>query len=178
MFTTPQDFDYQPYNLPNLEKKVAAFEAFREDYEAAILKEILGVELYNEFIDALEEDYPEDKWTDLRDGALYQEGEISYEWKGLIGKTGALVPYIYAMWTLFSARNNSGVGITMPKSENSYAVSPANEVSGPYAQFISMIGRKCRGEKKNTLYGFLKANEADYPNLVWTDLGSINSFDL
>lgn len=175
MFVTASDFNLQPYNIPNLDGS-NNFEQFVEDYEELILKRMLGIELYNEFMEALEEDYPDQKWVDLRDGTTYQIDDRTYEWVGLMTRKGALVPYLYAMWTSFGYQEYTGNGVyTFPKVENSEPLGPIGSTSA-YARFLIMVGYKCN--RINSLYGFLKANESDYPSLLWTDPGSYNAFDL
>jgi hypothetical protein len=175
MFVSITDFDYQPYNIPNIDSESNRFNPFRDDYEELILKRMLGIQLYNEFIAALEEDYPDQKWLDLRDGATYILCDKTYEWRGLITRKGALVPYLYAMWTSIGYLQYQGTGYTFPKNENSETLGPIGSTAA-YSNFLMMVGYKCN--HVNTLYGFLKANESDYPNILWTDPGSYNSFDL
>jgi hypothetical protein len=176
MFVAATDFDYQPYNIPNHQEVLNSFEAFVNDYEELILKRMLGVQLYNEFVTALEEDYPDEKWLNLKDGATYQIDGKTYEWVGLMTRKGALVPYLYAMWTSFGYQEYTGQKVyVFPKIENSEPIGPVGSTSA-YAQFLLMVGYKCKSI--NTLYGFLKANESDYPSLQWTDPGSYNAFDL
>ena len=176
MFAVSADFNYQPYNI--VKPSGATFLAFIDDNEEDILKATLGLTLYNEFIEGLEEDYPAQKWLDLRDGATYQiEGDTAlYEWKGLKTRKGAMVPYIYALWCLKDYKQASSSGITtLPKVENSEVLGPMQAVRA-YNDCVQMLG--WQKWSKNTLYGFLTANATDYESLVWTSPGRMSLFDL
>jgi len=178
MLVAQSDFDVEPYNIPNLDQVINNFTVFAEGEEAKILKRLLGVSLYNEFIDAIEgEDYPDQKWSDILYGALYQIGDLTYEWVGLLGRDGALVPYIYSLWLGATYDNHIGVGgVTVPKLGNADRISPAMRMSSSFLDFKNRVGSK--GNSINTLYGFLMAHSEDYPSLLWTDPGSVNQFDL
>ncbi len=178
MFVLYTDFNNDPYSLSGLDKVINNFNQFIEDQEAEILKQLLGIKLYDEFIEGLEEDYPEQKWLDLRDGARYEIGANTYEWKGLVTRTGAIVPYIYSMWLGVKWKSVSNIGVSVGKAENADMVSPATEISRGSAAFLGMIGSKKFCKKENTLYGFLTTNLTDYSSLLWTDYRTANQFDL
>lgn len=54
MFLTPSDFNILPYSIPNLSQVVNTFQKYVNAAEEKRLKELLGVELYYEFIEGLE----------------------------------------------------------------------------------------------------------------------------
>jgi len=182
MITTRADFNYEPYNIPNLDKVGGNFDIFRADQEAVILKSLLGISLYQDFINGIAEDYPEQKWVDLNAGKTYQVDGLTYEWAGFLGRNGALVPAIYAEWLRATYDNHTGVGITVSRVENAEKISPSLRISRAQTNFKNLVGWQAKNgfaaNFKNTLYGFLIINAVDYPNLVWTDPGSINIFDL
>lgn len=180
MFVVKSDFIYPPYNIPGLDRN-NSFLTFVGDEEAKVLKLILGLRLYNEFIAGLEEDYPEDKWLNLRDGAEYEIGDDLYEWKGLTTRNGAIVPYIFSQWLRAGYDSYTENGVVIASNENSEVIDPSLRVSRAYNSFADMIGhKKLLCKEKNTLYGFLtcEANVADYESLKFGDVGTVNIFDL
>jgi hypothetical protein len=50
MFCTPSDFNLIPYAIPNVEQFVNTLQPYIDVAEERILKQLLGVQLYNEFI--------------------------------------------------------------------------------------------------------------------------------
>jgi len=71
MFVDSTDFTDIPYKIPNQEE-TRAFVDWIEAEETKILKEVLGLPLYNAFIEGLDTSGSiEQKWLDLRDGAEY-----------------------------------------------------------------------------------------------------------
>ena len=175
MFAVATDFDYMPYKLKR--EQANNFATFIDDEEEKVLKEILGIALYNEFIEGLNEDYPAEKWLRIRDGATYELDGVPYEWAGLLTRKGAMVPYIYSRWTMDAykqAANGSSL-TAIAISENSELLGPGLAVRG-HNDFVGMIG--WNKWKKNTLYGLFIAYETDYPNLVWTGPDKMSMFDL
>lgn len=65
---------------------------FIENYEEELLKDVLGIDLYNEFIEGLLEDPVDTLWTDLLYGAQYVgiDGR-AYEWMGLVHDPGGVL---------------------------------------------------------------------------------------
>lgn len=196
LFVEKEDFDKLPYNIPakqlmeydgtNISDTVVSpeFDAFCDENEAEILKQLLGLDLYNDFIAGLNPDsvdYPEEKWQKLLDGAEYTYNGITYEWKGM---RKLLRPFIFSMWLRDNYDNYNETGVSVAKVENAEMISPALRIVQAWNKFYGMAGdsTKCYTSKtynhKNTLYGFLKVNFTDYSNWVYTDVGSMNRFNL
>jgi hypothetical protein len=152
MFVTSTDFNIPPLVIPNLQGSgpINSFNAYVEREEEKILKSLLGVTLYNSFIEGLDTDYPDEVWLKLRDGDTYIIDGKTYEW---VGMKKALVPYIFAMWTRDNYRRQSGVGTVKGKAENATVVNPKFEIATAYNDFSHLVGN-CH-DKKNTLYGYL-----------------------
>ena len=167
------DFDYFPYQLSGLEGKTATFNAFVLKMQEDVLRTVLGNELYDLFDAGLDEDYPADKWVDLRDGADYTIDTIKYKWVGL---NKMLVPYVYSEYLAKTFSSHSGIGVTFPKAENSSAVDPSAEISTSSAAFAVLVG--AYKTSKNSLYGFLTANYTDYPTWIWDELSIRNRFGI
>lgn len=192
-FVSKTDFNFLPYNIPFEGVSDATFDAFVEDEQAKILKQVLGIQLYTEFMDALEEDYPDQKWIDLRDGAQYSFDGITYEWAGMTTRTGLIAPYIYCLWLAATWDTHTKKGIVAPNAENSQVISPASRMGAAFSKFLELLGRKPKvvslsalyiptpdfmNRNANTLLGFLTVNINNYSSLAWTDPGRISQFDL
>lgn len=192
MFVQKSDFDYRPYNVPYKQlgnydehgtliddEMSEEFAAYVTEKEPEILKKLLGLKLYNEFTEALLEDYPDDKWLELRDGVEYEHCKIDYEW---VGMRKLLIPYIFAMWLRDNFDNYDENGVTLPKVENAEPVDPALRIVTAWNKFYKMAGEGyglCDYNFKNSLYGFLTVNKAEkYPDWRYTDVGAMNRFNL
>ena len=174
MFVDIDDFNLVPYTIPD--PVPSNFQAFVDAEEENILRKLLGNRLYDSFIAGIAEDYPDDKWLDLRDGAMYNGDERDNElkWEGM---NTMLKPYILYRWVYAGDEELSTVGMTRQKVENSNRISARNNVSINYASFSKNAG--VNQNKLNSLYGFLyKKKDTDYPTWIWTNPGTINRFDL
>lgn len=172
-FITPDNFNQTPYNVPADQVNTDSFQAYMDSKVEMILKKILGVKLYGQFIKALEDDYPAEKWVSLRDGAEYECHGVTYEWEGL---EKLLIPFIYAHWLRDTFDNHASTGISVSKVENAEMISPALRIVQAHNDFWKRQGN-CNNQE-NSLYGFMIANEADYPDWDFTDIGPMNRFNL
>ncbi len=196
MFYEKEDFDKLPYNIPakqlmeydgtNISETEISpeFNAHAENTEAEILKKLLGLDLYDDFIAGLAPsslDYPEQKWIDLLDGAKYTYNGIKYEW---VGMRKLLTPFIFAMWLRDNYDNYSETGVSVGKVENAEMIGPQLRIVTAWNKGYEMAGsgKKYESSKvfnhKNSLYGFLRINITDYSNWVYTDIGYMNRFNL
>lgn len=191
MFCVSTDFDRIEYQIPNLAGTgpINSFNSFVEREEKAILKSLLGITLYESFIEGLDTDYPEQVWLDLRDGAQYQLWGKTYEW---VGVKELLIPYIWSMWTRTNFVKHSGIGAVQGKAENARVVNPKREIALAYNQFSDYAGN-CHN-KKNTLWGYLSISGSlgtfddsfddsfdtfeQYFDFVFKDPGTMNTMNL
>lgn len=160
MFVTAEDFNLEPYNLPNLDvDATTTFPAYITDQEEIALTKILGRLLYTKLATnlALDAGAQLERFKDIRDGKVYTHNGIKYYWCGL-KKT--LRPYIYCLWTRECINSNTGIGIAEPKAENSVVISPAPRMSRAYNDFALKIGG--RNYPKDSLYGLLFNSESVY----------------
>ena len=80
-------------NIPNTDK-AATLERlnwFIEDEEQRLLKDVLGLGLYNAFIAGLLEDPVDTLWIDLLHGATYVVNGTSHHWEGLVQDPGSVL---------------------------------------------------------------------------------------
>lgn len=165
MFVDVDDFVGLPYKIPNQEES-KSLPDFIEKQEVLVLKKLLGLRLYTDFIAGLAEATPLQKWIDLRDGAGYEisdNADYYFEYKGL---ADFLKPFIYSEWIKLNYRKWTNVGMIVNSAqERSTAVNPFDEVVQYWNEFVTKVGYK--NSQENTLYGFLVANEEDYEDLVF-----------
>src|ERR1043165_8683570 len=144
MFITPQDFDGREYQVPNAVKS-NDFLTFIEQKEEELLRMIMGNQMYDEFIEAYNEVYPDyldqldQKWKNIIDGASFTVNDVRYKYVGL---KSIIKPYIFALWTrrpLFGQPTPNGV--TLPKTQNSEQnVNVAPLISTAYNTAMQIIG--------------------------------------
>lgn len=159
MFLQPSDFAIEgdKYLIPNILTGDVDYTDYIDEEEEDILRTILGDVLYDQFIIGIAEVVPEQKWIDLRDGALYTYNSKQYDYRGL---TYTLKPYIYSQWISDNFNNLANLGVVLPTIENGETISPATEIVLAYNEFVSRLGGVCK--RRKTLYGFLDANLTDY----------------
>ncbi len=193
MFVTEDDFNVIPYNIPNLDKVSDTFSSYVDEQEAIVLKKLLGYKLYTEFIAGLAVlPTPDAKWTDLKNGKEYDYLDVTYKWDGMVA---LLRPFIYSIWLRDTFDNHSGAGIVISAPENSEVISPLTRIVRAQNQFCMTAGINYRYNgyldwfqdfevsniygiaMRNTLFGFLKVNIADYPDLAYQAPVPMNFFD-
>lgn len=171
-------FDFQDdidYTIGGLDNEQENFSSTLTDMIAReqenILKHVLGIEMYDEFESGY---YTQvDKWLKLGNGSRYRINGVLHEW---VGMKKALLPIMYAKWLRRTYDSHSANGIVVAQVENSTVIAPDIRQARAWNATVAMIGSKKR--KTNTLYGFLYANLADYPTLVFHKLESVNTMSL
>lgn len=172
MILALSDFEVRPYRIPDQEENKDLLD-FIEAREEDILRGLLGTATYNEFVTAIGGS-PAQKWIDLRDGETYTIGDTEYEYRGLVD---LLVPCVFALWVKETndKYTNSGTVRNSP-AMNSTALSPSRRISEAYCKFLEKVGDECNHE--DNLYGFMYANQADYPDWVFKCPSPMNQFDI
>lgn len=127
-------------------------------YEPEVLKSLFGLTMYKEFVDGLALDPIPDKWKNLRDGVIYDDGKK--EWMGFVNdqKQSIIANYVYYYYTRKEVIQGVGTGNAIPKNENSTIVNPLSKQVRAWNEMVDWI---CQ------LDDFLKAHPVDYPNYKW-----------
>jgi len=100
-------------------------QGFIDKYEPIILQELLGYQLYTDFIAGLGEDPIQQKWLDLRDGAIYTGRNGLTKWIGLTDKKHSLIAnYVYYEYMRNEAEITVGSGVVTPEVENATRTGP------------------------------------------------------
>lgn len=171
-FVTLSDFDKDPYSLPAGDVGSTGFTIFLNQEEENVLRKYLGHILYDELIaDGLY--LPEQRLSSLIDGAYYVIDNVTYKW---IGLNKMLVPYLYFMRTKVTIDSHTSTGIESAKTENAIKKSPRQRMSDAWNAFANAYG-VCKN-KKESLYGFIQTNIADYPTFIYKDPKHMNPYGL
>ena len=103
MFLTADDFNLIPYAIPNLSLVSNSFQDYVDDCERVTLKKLLGVELYYEFIEALE-NMP-DEWDATITYGIGTRVVYGYDiWESNADSVGE-IPAVGGAWTLIEEDN-------------------------------------------------------------------------
>lgn len=177
-------------------------DGFIYDREPEILEMGLGSSLYNEFngqftdAEKLRED-ADQKWKDLLNGKQYVNGNIEYNWRGLIyeraGRPMSLIAYyVYYWYVKDGVTHTSNLGVVKPEAKNARPADPTHKLTDAWRKFHAMYGgydgfrNYFRGYVKGvwyedyftgtnntrdvSLYEFLSHNQDAYPNWVFTPI--------
>jgi len=159
MLLKTSHFTTRPYRVNHVESN-PDFIAFLETAEREILTSILGHQLWAAVTATGTLSAP---LTSLRDGTEYEFNEITYKYYGLVDLLvpGALSEWVEAKnWTL----TEMGYVEKAPL-ENNTLIDPAGHTATLWNDYVKKVGDCYAQVNKGmgTLYGFLKANEEDYP---------------
>lgn len=175
------DFTDREYKIPN-QNESRDLESWIERHETALLKELLGYELWKQFTEGLETSGDiEQKWIDLRDGAEYEYGDRTYKYDGLVD---LLRPAIFSKWVPVGTwkLTNSGMVQNNQTPENSVTLDNVDEfLTVRWNEFVTKCNGHCLNQR-NTFYGFMKADEAadepNYPDWDFTEQRFKNRYGL
>lgn len=151
-------------------------------YEPKILRLLLGEALY-QLVAEYSDESPQ-RIKDLVDGKEY---EVDYggvtatvKWNGLKNtQLISLIAYYVYYWYV---RNNRtlmvGIGAVSPKGENADRGAVAFNLTGAWLNLVKLYGFFGQNIIEPSAYNFLTKYEDTYPEWIFTELGSVNSFDL
>lgn len=111
---TIDDFDGQ-FEMPSNSYTDAQIDMYIADVQEEQLTDLLGYDLYNEFMTALDAT-PDVKWTNLRDGDTYQDGEYLRKFKGIKEMLKYFTYFEYMRSLRIEARET---GFRLPDGTNS-----------------------------------------------------------
>ena len=111
---TIDDFDGQ-FEMPSNSYTDGQIDMYIEDVQEEQLTDLLGYDLYNEFMTALDAT-PDVKWTNLRDGDTYQDGEYLRKFKGIKEMLKYFTYFEYMRSLRIEARET---GFRLPDGTNS-----------------------------------------------------------
>lgn len=146
-------------------------------YEPEILRSLLGYELYELVI---AENPTEQRILDLRDGVEYSVNGIQYKWNGFKNEEKiSLIAYYVAYWYMrLNISETSTVSELQVNPENANIANPSLKVQMIWMLLSELYGSNIHPEKYESAYGFLNYHSEDYPEWNFSELGSVNAFDL
>lgn len=187
MIIAVSDFVNRPYKLPN-EPESPDFEDFIEAVEEEIaIKYLLGVELWEAFNDEVNSSgsgVPSDFFAKLRDGSTYTYSGILYKYNGWVD---LIRPALYSNWQPEGTYKFTNVGWTRNKANSAPQGYNQSELIEDQYQFhvkhwndfaskVGCNGRNCYN-RKNTFYGFMKSEEGNFDDWVFSCPAFKNRYD-
>jgi hypothetical protein len=149
-------------------------------HEPDILKKLLGYELYKLVI-AYDPDTSEQRIIDIVEGKEYLVGERLYKWNGLINteKESLIAYYVYVQILRDRITHTATSGEIKPKYENSDQASVNMKTQSAWVKLRELYGSAFDFDYDfNSCYSFMLQNWQIYPEWLFTEIGSINAFDL
>lgn len=144
-------------NIPNTDKVdvLENLQFFIDRYEKEYLRKVLGVDLYNDFIDGI--DPIIEPWLSLKNGKDFVnlQGRLT-QYFGLANddKQSPLANYVYYHFQKNAYTQSTGVGETQSKTENATVVSPGAKMEKAWNDMV---------KQTNVLVEFLYVNNSLYP---------------
>jgi len=154
-------------------------------FETEVLTAALGYDLYKALIDAIEalgsdEDYNDlpDKWKNLMLGTVFtSQSGYKLVWNGIANPTtkrSILTPVIYTEILRDKAITETGIGTSVPQSENAETISPNLKITQAWwlmRQDILVLWELLRANQ--TVY-----TEYGYSKIRYSYFGSQNMFGI
>lgn len=185
---------YIPHAKPSITDDISGVEdtvlSFIDEYSRECLLHCLGVELFNEFSDVLDDTLPDGlsvtadvKWDDLLNGKTYQcpkTGEAKI-WRGIRYKSNKdsgynvsfLAYYVYFFYERYDYITRADTGHQIEESDNATKVSPTMKVVTSWNKFVDMVQGKRVGPNYAVKSGALIV---DYYNTNNNLDASLNEF--
>lgn len=184
-------------NIPNVDRFINSFNDRLEEYEKEVLIDLLGYQLYNDFILGISEVTPEQRWLDLRDGGVeftftFDGHEVTRKWDGLINdeQKSLIAYYSYYRFIYESQSSTSGIGEVIGNAENSTRVDNIRKSVSAWNEFLRLYGDTCNYyfskfnetyytfNDEPSAYNFLNANRDVYTNWEFSTKRRLNTFGI
>jgi len=147
-------------------------------YEPELLEALLGIDLYADLLEGLEQDPIEARWTDLVDGTVFIYRGQKVRWIGLRNaqKRSPLADFVYFKYKADNVEHTVGAGNMQSNAENGTIVSPMGKMVPAWNSMSASL---------NTLFCFIESRGLDYSS--WTRprssfvkslLNPVNSFNI
>ena len=148
-----------------------------EKYEPEILKSLLGYELYKLVIAA---NPTEDRITKLIDGDEFEVYDQTYQWIGLKNdrKISLIAYYVYYYTRRENITESTYFAEVQSAHENANHASPAMKIQLAWQMLLKYYGSASDVDNYESAYAYMQNRIDDYPEWKFTELGSVNAFDL
>ncbi len=164
-------------NIPD--SSFSALNSYISRYGKGVLQKLLGYELWV-LVNAYSSGTP-GVVKNFVEGKEYEAftGE-TIKWNGLINtdKISLMAYYVYYYWIRSKSTTLQTTGAMKLKSENAVAGSPVLKVSQAWSELETLYGFPGQSKYVASAYNFLAAHESDYPDWIFSRVGSVNAFDL
>jgi len=135
--------------------------------------DVLGQELKDLYLSGIGEVTPDQKWTDLQNGAIFECSGRQMKWTGFLNdiKDSPIAYYTYFYLVREGNSILTGTGVVESVNENSNKITPLVKLVDAWSYMV----------KKNRLLKlFIEANISDYPEYDPTDclIENINYFGI
>jgi len=153
--------------------------AYITRYEKEILMKLLGYELYT-LVAAYDSETSPQRIKDIVEGKEYTVSDVTIKWNGLknTDKVSLIAYYVFYNYLKNKTTTTSTLGEVRSTSENSQIASPVLKLTGAWRRLKELYGSFDQDSLIPSAYNFLKENESDYDEWEFTELGSVNAFDL
>lgn len=142
-----------------------ALQKYINKYEPIILTRVLTYQLYKEFNTGISAETPDEKWTNLLNGAEYTyENELKY----FEGVKIVIVNYVYFKYIKEQSQSNSGVGIKKVTTENSTDTDATFKQVFSYNEMVDI---------NEQLKEFMSVNDNVYDNYKYTEINKVNEYN-
>jgi hypothetical protein len=178
------DFTERPYKIPNQNESTDLLSFLQGEEERLAIEHLLGFELYMLFKEALEADAldPSDPeyvalpqiYVDLRDGAEYEYGDHTYKYRGWVD---LIRPALFSLWIPRGTYKFTNVGhVQNAAPQQSTKIDDDQFEVESWNTFVKKVGIGYTCE--HSFYGFMTANEDNYPDWLFSMPGLRNRFGL
>lgn len=152
-------------------------------YEPEILTKLLGKTLYD-LVAAYDADSSPQRIKDIVEGKDYTVSYGGYDqtvsWNGLKNDDGIslIAYYVYYKYMKNTSSLLTPVGVMKSSSENAVLASASEKAFAAWRELERLYGYQGQDILEPSAYNFLMEYESSYDEWVFTELGSVNAFDL
>lgn len=146
-------------NLPQIGNAdgLADVRSFINQYETEYLQCVLGLDLWQAFIDGTEgSGIPDQRWLDLLNGKNFTYKNCTHNWPGFASasKISPIANYVYYQYVDNKIAEFVLTGVVVSSTDNNRTVAAVDRLVDAWNRMIDM---------NKDLYRFLKLNQVTYP---------------
>jgi len=148
-------------------------------YEKEILISLFGYALWK-LINAYNSGTSPQRIKDIVEGKEYTVSGETIKWNGLqnTDKISLIAYYVFYWYLRNETTRTSTLGEVGSKNENAIPASPAQRLSGAWHRLRELYGFASQDSLIASAYNFMTEHESNYDEWVFTDIGTVNSFDV
>jgi hypothetical protein len=176
------DYTYFTFDVNLPDNLVTSMTDYITRYEEEILIELLGYDLAQLCLNYT--NASEQRIIDLVEGASYTESyngtTLTVKWNGLknTDKISLIAYYIYFRWLQNNASRTEIAGELRGLAENATVISSGMKAQQAWRQLKELYGYVGQDIYRPSAYNFLMHYLSTYPEWRFSELGSVNAFNL